>query len=308
MDWIEVCINTEAKLIDERCSRLTELGAEGFVIENEEDFRQFLKNNRQYWDYVDKELEDKYKGISRIKCYFSDDEKGLAVTKKIESEFGDAVSTAKVKDSDWENNWRQYYEPIEVGNKLVVVPEWLDTPDDGRIPLRLDPGLIFGTGSHPTTKMCLSALEEYAGTGKKVLDLGCGSGILGIGSLVLGCKECTGCDIDPKAPEVALDNAKLNNITEETFRVFAGDIIKDNRLKKKLSGIYDIVLANIVADVIITLSAAVGQYMNEDSIFITSGIIEGRQAEVQNELEKNGFIIIGHKNEEEWHCFICRKG
>ncbi len=305
MKWIEVCVQTLSGEMDRRCEEMSAMGAEGFVIEDEADFHNFLENNKQYWDYVDKELESKFQGLSRIKCYLADDAAGKVVFDKIKTAYGDAVSTDLVQDSDWENNWRQYYVPIETGKKLVVVPEWLDTPDDGRIPLRLDPGLIFGTGSHPTTKMCLTALEDYANKGKKVLDLGCGSGILGIGSLLLGCDSCTGCDIDPKAPDVALSNAALNGIGVDRFTIYAGDIIKDSRMRKKLGTGYDIVLANIVSDVIIPLSGFVRQFMKEYAVFITSGIIDGRQDDVFASLVKNGFNIDSHICEEEWHCFIC---
>ena len=305
MMWIEVCVQTPSDEMDRRCEEMASMGAEGFVIEDEADFRSFLENNRQYWDYVDEDLESSFSGLSRIKCYLSDDESGRSVLEQILSAYGEAVSTASVQDSDWENNWRQYYVPIETGKKLVVVPEWLDNPDDGRIPLHLDPGLIFGTGSHPTTKMCLFSLEDYASAGKTVLDLGCGSGILGIGALLLGCKSCTGADIDPKAPDVAMANAALNGIGKDRFSVYAGDILKDAGMRRMLGGDYDIVLANIVSDVIIPLSDFVRQFMKRDAVFITSGIIEGRQDEVSYALAKNGFRIDTHLCEEEWHCFVC---
>ena len=305
MRWIEVCIQTTSEEMDRRCEEMSAMGAEGFVIEDEADFHSFLENNKQYWDYVDKDLESKFRGLSRIKCYLADDVAGTAVLKQIKAAYGNDVSTATVQDSDWENNWRRYYAPIETGKKLVVVPEWLDTPDDGRTPLRLDPGLIFGTGSHPTTKMCLTALEDYAGSGKKVLDLGCGSGILGIGALLLGCDSCTGCDIDPKAPDVALSNAALNGIGEDRFKVYSGDIIKDSGIRKMLGTGYDIVLANIVSDVIKPLSGFVQQFMKQNAVFITSGIIDGRQDDVSASLIKNGFKILSHLYEDEWHCFVC---
>ena len=305
MRWIEVSVQTPSEKMDIRCEEMAAMGAEGFVIEDESDFRSFLENNRQYWDYVDEDLEAKFSGISRIKCYLADDDNGRAVLERISTTYGKDVSTSMVQDSDWENNWRQYYVPIETGDKLVVVPEWLDIPNDGRLPLRLDPGLIFGTGSHPTTKMCLAALEDFAGTGKKALDLGCGSGILGIGALILGCESCTGCDIDPKAPDVAMNNAALNGIGNDRFSVYAGDILRDSSMRKMLGTDYDIVLANIVSDVIIPLSGIVRQFMKEDSIFITSGIIEGRQDDVSAALTKNGFSINRHLYEEEWHCFVC---
>ena len=304
MRWMEVCINTPREEIDARCEELAALGAGGFVIENEDDFREFLENNHQYWDYVDKELSDSFSGVSRIKTYLADDEDGRAILAAIRNAYG-AVSVSFVEDSDWENNWREYYKPIEIGKKLVVVPEWEEIPAGGRIPLRLDPGLIFGTGSHPTTRMCLAALEDFAGSGKRVLDLGCGSGILGIGALNLGCESCTGCDIDPKAPDVACANAALNAIGSERFRVYAGDILTDASLRSLLGSGYDIVLANIVSDVIIPLSAHVGDFLAEDGVFITSGIIDGREDEVAAAIRSNGFVITAHRCEEEWHCFVC---
>lgn len=304
MRWIEVCINTPREEIDTRCEELAALGAGGFVIENEDDFREFLENNHQYWDYVDKELSDSFSGVSRIKTYLADDEDGRAILAAIRNAYG-AVSVSFVEDSDWENNWREYYKPIEIGKKLVVVPEWEEIPAGGRIPLRLDPGLIFGTGSHPTTRMCLAALEDFAGSGKRVLDLGCGSGILGIGALNLGCESCTGCDIDPKAPDVACANAALNDIGSERFRIYAGDILTDASLRSLLGSGYDIVLANIVSDVIIPLSAHVGDFLAEDGVFITSGIIDGREDEVAAAIRSNGFVITAHRCEEEWHCFVC---
>jgi ribosomal protein L11 methyltransferase len=185
------------------------------------------------------------------------------------------------------------------------VPEWESVPEGGRLPLRLDPGLIFGTGSHATTRMCLAALEQYAAPGKRVLDLGCGSGILGIGALVLGCESSTGCDIDPKAPDVAMANAALNGIGAERFQVRAGDILSDSSLRKALGTGYDIVLANIVSDVIIPLAPLVDAFLAPDGVFITSGIIEGRQDEVAAAIRAAGFAITVHRCEEEWHCFEC---
>ena len=305
MRYIEVTVNTPEEEIDLRCQQMADMGAGGFVIENEADFQAFLENNHQYWDYVDQELEDKFKGLSRIKCYLTDDEEGLAVLRSIKAAYGD-VETGFVEDSDWENNWREYYKPIEVGEKLVVVPEWEEIPQDGRLPLRLDPGLIFGTGSHATTRMCLAALEGFAGAGVRVLDLGCGSGILGIGALVLGCDSCFGVDIDPKAPEVVLSNAALNGIGPDRMKVCAGDILADASLRAYLGGGYQLVLANIVADVILPPSAMVRPFLAENGVFICSGIIEHRWVETETALKANGFAILEHKSEEEWHCFVYR--
>ena len=304
MRWIEVCLDTPAGEIDARCEELAALGAGGFVIESEQDFRDFLEHNRQYWDYVDRELEESFRGLSRIKTYLSDDDDGKAVLEAIRARYP-ALSVSFVEDSDWENNWRAYYKPIEVGEKLVVVPAWEETPPGGRLPLRLDPGLIFGTGSHPTTRMCLAALEKYAAPGKRVLDLGCGSGILGIGALLLGCASCLGADVDPKAPEVAAANAALNDIGADRFTVYAGDILSDASLRRSLGGGWALVLANIVSDVIIPLSSFVGDFLAPGGVFICSGVIDGREDEVAAALRANGFSVIAHHREEEWHCFEC---
>ncbi len=305
MRYIEVSIDTPEQEIDVRCEQLAALGAEGFVIENEADFQNFLENNRQYWDYVDAELEQSYKGVSRIKCYLTDDEAGEAVLARIKAAYPEAVY-AYTADEDWENSWRDCYEPIEIGEKLVVVPEWMDAPDNGRIALRLDPGIAFGTGSHPTTKLCLAALESYAAPGVRALDLGCGSGILGIGALLLGAESNTGCDVDPMAPEAAMANAALNGIGEDKMRVYAGDILKDASLRRTLGGGYQLVLANIVADVIIALAAYARSFMAQDGVFICSGIIDDRADEVRAALERNGFTVVAHTSEEEWHCYVCR--
>ena len=295
MRYIEVTVNTPKEEIDARCEQMAVMGAGGFVIENEDDFKEFLEHNHQYWDYVDEELSSQFAGVSRIKCYLTDDEDGLAVLRQIRAAYGD-VQTAFVEDSDWENNWREYYKPIEVGEKLVVVPEWEETPDDGRLPLRLDPGLIFGTGSHATTRMCLAGLEPYCGEGVRVLDLGCGSGILGIGALILGCERCLGVDIDPKAPDVVMSNAALNGIGPNRMTAWAGDILGDASLRQRIGG-----------DVIIPLSAIVEQFMAPGGVFICSGIIENRWPETAAALAANGFEILNHRSEEEWHCFVCRR-
>ena len=305
MRYIEVSVNTPKDDIELRCQEMADMGAGGFVIENEDDFRDFLEHNHQYWDYVDDELENKFAGVSRIKCYLTDDEDGLSILRQINAAYDD-VQTGYVEDSDWENNWREYYKPIEVGETLVVVPEWEAAPDGARKPLRLDPGLIFGTGSHATTRMCLAALEKYSAPGVNVLDLGCGSGILGIGALLLGCDSCLGVDIDPKAPDVVMSNAALNGIGADKMTAWAGDIIGDASLRARIGGNYRLVLANIVADVIIPLSGLVRQFMAPDAVFICSGIIEHRWPETEAALISNGFEILGHRSEEEWHCFVCR--
>ena len=305
MRYIEVTVNTPAKEIDRRCEEMTAMGVGGFIIENEEDFRDFLEHNHAYWDYVDADLEQKYAGISRIKCYLTDDEEGQNTLRQIRAAYGE-IQASFVEDSDWENNWREYYKPIEVGEKLVVVPEWEEIPADGRVPLRLDPGLIFGTGSHATTRLCLAAMEPFISADTRVLDLGCGSGILGIGALVLGAKSCLGCDIDPKAPDVVRSNGALNGIGPERLSACAGDILSDASLRRSFGSGYDLVLSNIVSDVIIPLSRYVRDFLAPGGIWISSGIIEGRQDEVRAAIEQAGFTVLEHRQEEEWHAFMAK--
>ncbi len=304
MEWIECTLPTtqETEIL---CSALADLGVEGMSVENEADFKNFLENNRQYWDYVDEELEEKFAGKSQVKFWLADDEEGRKILGAVRAA-GYEVSTTLIRDEDWENNWKEYYQPIPVGEKLTVVPEWMEADQDGRIPLRLDPGLIFGTGSHATTRMCLEALEAMAGPGKKLLDLGCGSGILAIGGILLGCESAVGCDIDPKAPAVAESNAALNGIFSDRFKVYAGDVLSDEGMRKFLGDGYDIVTANIVSDVIIPLAGFVRRFMKAGGELVVSGIIEGRQDEVTAALREAGFTITGSYCEEEWHCYRCK--
>lgn len=304
MDYIEVSIKTPEDELDARSDELCALGIGGLIIENESDFEGFLENNHQYWDYVDDELMQRYRGISRIKCYVELNPEGEKLLRELKSRY--EVETKRVCDSDWENNWKEYYKPIPIGRKLLIVPEWEEVSDPERRILRLDPGLMFGTGSHATTRMCLAALEDRASEGKKVLDLGCGSGILGIGAIVLGCESAIGCDIDPKAPDVVMSNASLNGIFADRLRVYTGDIISDASLRRSLGGGYDIVLANIVSDVIIPLAPFVRDFAASDGTFICSGIIDGRENEVRSALEAAGLEILEHLHEEEWHCFVCK--
>ena len=305
MKYYEIILDTPSEEIDLRCAELEALGVSGYIVEDERDFKEFLENNKQYWDYVDETLSDAYTGLSRIKFYLNQDDEGASALKIFTKKWPDC-KVSPVQDSDWENNWREFYKPINVGNKLVVVPEWEAVPEEGRIPLILDPGLIFGTGSHATTKMCLRAIENFATPGKKVLDLGCGSGILGIGALILGCETCTGVDIDPKAPDVASANARLNGLGSDRFHVYAGDVLSDKGITKRIGTGYELVLANIVADVIIALSPKVRGFMAEDAVFICSGIIDGREAEVEAALAAAGFTILEHLHEEEWNAYICK--
>ena len=306
MRWIEAAFRAPQGKLDALCDALTDLGAEGLVIEDEADFRRFLEENRQYWDYVDSELESRYAGVSRVKVYVEDSAAGRERLARWTEALGIEPETRTMADEDWENNWKRYYKPIPVGEGLLVLPKWEPEPEGNtRRVLKLDPGLAFGTGGHATTRMCLEFLEGLELEGARALDLGCGSGILGIGALILGCADCTGCDIDPKSPEAAADNAALNGIAPERYHMYVGDVLSDRRLRAKLGSGYDVVLANIVSDVIIPLAPYARECVKPGGRFIASGIIEGRQDEVAAAIAAAGFEIRAHLTEDGWHAYMC---
>ena len=310
MEWIEVTVNTSHERIYEVSEKLEDLGAEGLVIEDEEEYSDFLEQNKQYWDYVDEDFAASIAGLSRVKFYMENTSNSFEKLETIKNQLPkEKISHKIVRDEDWENNWKEYYKPLPVGDKLLIVPQWEEVSDtDGRAVLKLDPGLIFGTGAHATTQMCLRSLEKVAGNGKNILDLGCGSGILAIAAMILGVSEAYGCDIDPKAPDVAWENAALNGISEGDFHIYAGDILSDLRMKKRFGERqYDIVTANIVADVIIALVPLVPQWLKDDGVFITSGIIDGRETEVKSAIVNAGLEIEQELRQDDWHCFVCKK-
>ncbi|MCL2344059.1 MAG: 50S ribosomal protein L11 methyltransferase [Firmicutes bacterium] len=308
MDWLEISVPADGS-IDALCEALEALGVGGMVVEDEGDFRRFLAENQKYWDFVDEALEARFTGVSRVKFYLPDDGAGRASLETVRAALTVPVAVKAVADSDWENNWRAYYEPIEIGERLRIVPAWLEAGDSNRLPLYLDPGLSFGTGQHASTRMCLKLLELHLKPGARVLDIGCGSGVLGIGAILLGAAFAAGCDIDPLAPEAAARNAALNGLGPDKFAVCQGDILEDAALRKNLGGgqtagcPYDLVLANIVADVIIPLAPLIREFLRPDGIFICSGVIEGRQSDVERALTSAGLDVVSHLQEEGWHSF-----
>ena len=306
MEWIEAAIPCAGKEIESLCETLSAWGIDAISIEDESDFKDFLENNRQYWDYVDETLLDRFRRGSQIKCWLPGDEDGRKAAGELEEKLSRPVMLRIRNDSEWENNWKQYYTPLEIGDRLLVVPAWESAEDTQRVVLRLDPGLSFGTGKHATTRMCLEAMQELNIEGKRVLDLGSGSGILGLAGLLLGAESVLACDVDPKAADAARENAALNGLGGGRYETRTADILQDVAAWKTLGDGYDLVLANIVADVIIPLSAMAPNLLAKDGYFLCSGIIEGRQTEVESALRNNGFTIEWHLRQEEWHCYLCR--
>ena len=301
--WLEVVINTTPDKLDSVTAKLIAAGMDGLVIEDEADFLQFLEVNKAYWDYVDQELLDRMKGVTRVKFYVTDDADGHAqldiYTRGLDCEF----TTTPLSDNDWAYSWQKYYKPLVIGQRLYVVPEWeRDKPvPDGRVPFYLNPGLTFGTGSHASTQLCLEGIEEFIVPGKSVLDLGCGSGILAIAALRLGASHATGVDIDPKAVDVSYENAELNGIGKDRCKFLAGNVIADKSLVAELKELKaPLVLANIVADVIIPLAPVVPELLVEGGTFVCSGIIDKRGDEVAAALEKNGLKVIRRFEKNGW--------
>lgn len=317
MKWLALHIDTVPQGLEPLETMLSSLGIDGLVIEDETDFRRFLEQNRQYWDYVDEELDRSMTGKCRVTFYVEDTEAGfgqvaavriaLAQLKEDHPEYAPLLMTVDgIEDADWENNWKAFYKPMEIGERLLVIPDWEEADPHGRVALRLNPGLAFGTGGHATTRLCLTALEKTVRPGMKVLDLGCGSGILSIAALLLGAETAFACDIDEKAVDIAYENAALNQVGRDRYTVRAGDVLTDRTLRQEMGEGYDIVAANIVSDVIIALIPAVRRLMKPGGWFLASGIIDSRAEEVRGALEAGGFTVEEANASEGWFSFLCR--
>ena len=319
MKWLALHIDTSPAGLEPVENMLISLGIDSFAVEDEADFHQFLEQNKQYWDYVDEELDRSMSGKCRVTFYAGESDQGfaqvaavrmaMAELKKVHPDYAPLIMTVDgIEDADWENNWKAFYKPMEIGERLIVVPDWEQAEAGDRVELRLNPGLAFGTGSHATTRLCLTALEKHVEKGMRVLDLGCGSGILSIAALLLGAESAFACDIDEKAVDIAYENAALNGVNRDQYTVQAGDVLTNGKLRREMGDGYDIVVANIVSDVIIALAPEVSRWMKPEGWFLCSGIIDDRAAEVRQVLENNGFTVAEEGQSEGWFGFLCRRG
>ena len=310
MAWLEITIETTSKKIDHAVTNLTAHGFSDLVIEDQEEFETFLEDNRAYWDYIDEGLQQKLQGLSRIKLYLEDtDTQGMARLEGVLNQLGLTAKIAPLPETNWEESWKDTYPPQPIGERIVILPYWLAGTEGDRLSVILDPGLTFGTGAHPSTQMVIETMEQVVKPGFRCLDLGSGSGILSITALRLGAESAIGVDIDPKAEDIARENAAYNHFCAPAFTALTGNVTEDTALMEQLAAQeYDLVLVNIVADVIIGLAPYLPHFLTEKSTLILSGILDVRLPDVLEALEQAGLAVVSIREKEDWRCVrACRK-
>ena len=303
MDWIEISVEVNTDKLDEAAAIANMTVPYGIYIEDYSDLEGEVMEIAHV-DLIDEELLKKSRDIAKIHIYIHPEDNIEEAVQFLKERLTAAhidfhIDRSNVREDDWLNNWRRFFEPMPIGDKLLINPSWYtDTDPEGRVMLNIDPGLAFGTGKHETTRLCLETLERYIRGGEKILDVGCGSGILGIASIMLGAESAFGVDIDEVAVRTANENAVLNH-TDDRFIAIAGDLVD------KVQGKYDIVVANIVADAIIALSASVKAFMNPGSVYIVSGIIDTRAEDVKNAVS-GSFEIAEEITRGGWYCYVLK--
>lgn len=322
MKWIEICIMTTDEGAEAVYAMLDKSGISSVVIEqSRESIQAFLTETEKYWDYADPDEIAPCSGPC-VKAYIADIPENAKLIDKVYEETSKLknielgfdvgsleISARTVDDEDWSNNWKAYYKPIPIGNKLLVKPSWEEVQNpDGRTVISLDPGIVFGTGSHQTTRMCIKMLEQTVEKSDVVLDIGCGSGILMIAALLLGADKAVGADVDAAALHVVKDNAGLNGIDPKRFSVYIGDVLTDPSLKENLEAYrYDVIVSNITANVIIRLVPFAAQLIKPGGSFIVSGIIGERLDEVLTALNENGFKAADTEIMDDWVAVLSEK-
>lgn len=305
-NWTEIKVNVKAKHVGIASDIAHMTVPYGIYIEDYSNLEQEAYEVAHI-DLIDEELLQKNRDIAIIHIYIKPDENPMEAISFLQERLDAAgiensIETENCAEEDWINNWKQYFKPIPVGNKLLIRPSWIDDYDKGdRVVLSIEPGLAFGTGTHATTRLCLEAMEDYINPETTLLDLGCGSGILSIAGLLLGAKNATGVDIDSIAVKTAIENGEENNFREPQYRIIHGD------LTDKITEKYDVIVANIIADVIIYFCSVAGQFMKDDAVFIVSGIVDTREDDVVKAFNDNGFRIKERREENGWLCFaLCK--
>ena len=314
MNWIELDIYTTSEGIEPLTGSLLGMGINGFVIKDAADFEEFLNDKTINWDYIDDDLMGLKNCETTVTVYLPENGQGLENLEAVKGElralkardteckFGRLEYELKnVREEDWANNWKQYFKPLSVGEKLLIKPSWENVPEnETRKILEIDPASSFGTGQHNTTQLCLELIEKYLRPGDDLLDLGCGSGILSIAAVLLGARTIKAVDIDENSVKIARENAVKNHIPGEVYSAYCGNIIEDDNLVRQLGSGYQVVCANIVADVLIGMSKRFRPFHAENGFLIVSGIIDSRKDEVLDTIKSSGFELIEVSNKEDW--------
>ena len=314
MNWIETDIYTTTAGIEPLTGSLLGMGINGFVIKDSADFDEFLNDKSINWDYIDDDLMGLKNCETTVTVYLPENAQGLENLEAVklelkalkqrdtENAFGRLEYDLKnVKEEDWANNWKQYFKPLTVGQKLLIKPSWESVPEnETRRILEIDPASSFGTGQHNTTQLCLELIEKHLKEGDTLLDLGCGSGILSIAAVLLGASAVKAVDIDFNSVKIARENAEKNHISVDIYSAYCGNIIEDDNLVSQLGTGYNIVCANIVADVLIAMSGKFKGFLEKNGILIVSGIIDSRKDEVLDVISSLGFELIEVNEREDW--------
>lgn len=311
MNWTEVTIKTTTEAVEAISNILIEERCGGVMIEDPKDFL-FQKKNELDWDYVEEEVFNKsgQDGVL-IKTYIPEERNVLEFVETVKARISQlpsfgldigegSVTLSNVKESDWANEWKKYYKPTKIGKKIVVKPSWEEyQQEEGDLIIELDPGMAFGTGTHETTSMCIRELENYVDDTKTVFDIGCGSGILAIAAAKLGAKEVVAGDLDEVAVKVSKENCEINHVSDKVT-------VKHGSLFEVVDSKADVIVANIIADIIKILAKDVSKFLNEDGVFISSGIILAKIDEVCESLTENGFEIVKVERLGEWSAIVSK--
>lgn len=313
MKWNKITLEIREEVEDIVISTLADIGLEGAEIQDKQPLSEQDKK-QMFVDILPDMPEDD--GVAYLNFYLDEDEDVNAMLEKVKAELEELrmfvdigsgmITLSQTEDKDWINNWKTFFKPFRAADDIVIKPTWEEykKEKDSDILIEIDPGIAFGTGSHETTKLCIQALDKYVKNGDSVLDVGCGSGILSIAALKLGAKHATAIDIDEVAVKVAAENMAVNHIPSSDYTLYDGDLISNAFLKVKAGTGHDIVVANILADVIIPLTGVVKPHLKKGGLYITSGIIDTKEAEVRETLIENGFEILDVTYMKEWCCFI----
>jgi len=322
MNWIEFKITIPKKTTEFFSNVIIAAGIKNFAVDDFEDFEDVLDDTRLFYDYVEDSLFDKKNDDPVITVYFPENTQGREMLEHLKSELNMykampeyaslEYSLSGTKEEDWENNWKKYFKPFTVGDKLVIKPSWETLTDEmkkGRKIIELDPGSSFGTGTHATTRLCLTLLEKHITSDTCMLDMGTGSGILAIGGLILGANKIVAVDIDENSARIAKENLDINSssFSSKDYTVICADVLSQEKLDERIDIKYDIIAANIVAGVIIAMAPMFKSLLKDNGILVASGIIGPRADEVLAELENVGFTLLNRCEDEDWVALEMKK-